>query len=88
MALDAWDAFVCPRNLAGGVRRPRTTRNTAYVAGTDAPPLLHLGLGLLLPHRPSSSHAHIMNDNLLIALDRIKFYAQDALVTVTQVSSF
>ncbi|EJT50425.1 serine/threonine-protein kinase [Trichosporon asahii var. asahii CBS 2479] len=25
-----------------------------------------------------------MNDNLLIALDRIKFYAQDALVTVTQ----
>lgn len=29
-----------------------------------------------------------MNDNLLIALDRIKFYAQDALVTVTQVSSF
>lgn len=27
-----------------------------------------------------------MNDNLLIALDRIKFYAQDALVTVTQVS--
>lgn len=26
-----------------------------------------------------------MNDNVLIALDRIKFYAQDALMTVTQV---
>jgi len=26
-----------------------------------------------------------MNDNVLIALDRIKFYARDALVTVTQV---
>lgn len=28
-----------------------------------------------------------MNDNVAIALDRIKFYARDALVTVTQVGS-
>lgn len=36
----------------------------------------------------SSISIHVkMNDNLLIALDRIKFYAHDALVTVTQVSS-
>jgi hypothetical protein len=27
-----------------------------------------------------------MNDNVAIALDRIKFYARDALITVTQVS--
>jgi hypothetical protein len=29
-----------------------------------------------------------MNDNVLIALDRIKFYAQDALMTLTQVRSY
>ncbi len=29
-----------------------------------------------------------MNDNVLIALDRIKFYAQDALMTLTQVRDY
>lgn len=68
------DALLAPSNCGATTKR--------VLSRHDGPFIREVGLGSL-----SFFNYIKMNDNVLIALDRIRFYAHDAFVTVTQVGA-